>query len=75
MEGSLSRCEPSTLKAHIVDGSIEHSRTFHAEDPYHGRFMPQKRTFHAEDPYRGRFNRIQPNLPRQRPISWKVRQP
>ena len=52
---STSKTEPSTLKTHIVDGSIEYSRTFHAEDPYHGRFMPQKRTFHAEGPYRGRF--------------------
>ena len=55
MEGSLSRCEPSTLKAHIVDGSIENSRTFHANTPFHGRFSFQVRTFHAEDPYRGRF--------------------
>ena len=55
MEGSVSRCEPSTPKTHIVDGSIENSRTFHAEDPYHGRFMPQKRTLHARGRYHGRF--------------------
>ena len=55
MEGSLSRCEPSTLKTHIVDGSIEYSRTFHANPPFHGRFSFQVRTFHDEDPYRGRF--------------------
>ena len=68
MEGSLSRCEPSTLKTHIVDGSIEYSRTFHANPPFHGRFSFQVRTFRAEDPYRGRFNRKQPNLPRQYPL-------
>ena len=55
MEGSVSRCEPSALKAHIVDGSIENSRTFHANPPFHGRFSFQVRTFHAEDPYHGRF--------------------
>ena len=75
MEGSLSRCEPSTLKTHIVDGSIEYSRTFHANPPFHGRFSFQVRTFHAEDPYRGWFNRKQPNLPRQYPFSWKVQFP
>ena len=52
---STSKTEPSTLQTHIVDGSIEYSRTFHAEDPYHGRFMPQKRTFHARGRYHGRF--------------------
>ena len=55
MEGSLSRCEPSTQKTHIVDGSIEYSRTFHANPPFHGRFSFDVRTLHAEDPYRGRF--------------------
>ena len=55
MEGSVSKCEPSTPKTHIVDGSIENSRTFHANTPFHGRFSFQVRTLHAEDPYRGRF--------------------
>ena len=72
---STSKTEPSTLKTHIVDGSIEYSRTFHANPPFHGRFSFHVRTFHAEDPYRGRFNRIQPNLPRQYPFSWKVQFP
>ena len=52
---STSKTEPSTLKTHIVDGSIENSRTFHANPPFHGRFSFQVRTFHAEDPYHGRF--------------------
>ena len=52
---STSKTEPSTLKTHIVDGSIENSRTFHANPPFLGRFSFQVRTFHAEDPYRGRF--------------------
>ena len=61
---STSKTEPSTLKTNIVDGSIENSRTFHANTPFHGRFSFQVRTLRAEGPYRGRFNRIQPNLPR-----------
>ena len=55
MEGSVSRSEPSTLKTHIVDGSIEYSRTFHANTPFHGRFSFQVRTLRAEGLYRGRF--------------------
>ena len=52
---STSKTEPSTLKTHIVDGSIEYSRTFHANTPFHGRFSFHVRTLHAEGPYRGRF--------------------
>ena len=52
---STSKIEPSTPKTHIVDGSIEYSRTFHANTPFHGRFSFQVRTFHAEGLYRGRF--------------------
>ena len=52
---STSKTEPSTLKTHIVDGSIENSRTFHAYPPFHGRFTFQVRTLRAEGPYRGRF--------------------
>ena len=56
MEGSISRGEPSTLNARIVDGSRLKRRTFHELGAYHGWFISQKRTFHAGGPYHGWFD-------------------
>ena len=72
MEGSISRGEPSTLYARIVDGSRSKGRTIHAGSRYYGRFMSQKRTFHAVCPNRGQFEVKMVNHPRWRLISWKV---